>query len=65
MNYGYITGEFDIDTSNDEMFEIERKNDSNEIEQFLCIETARDLTGLNFVKIGDASAFVNWRDQNE
>lgn len=64
MIYGYIIGEFDIDTLNDEWFEVERLDNSLQAEDFLCIETARDLSGLNFTIIGNNIAFNNWLSQN-
>jgi len=64
MIYGYITGEFDIDTLNDEWFEVERLDKQQEPESFLCIETARNLSGLNFITIGNNVEFSSWLSQN-
>jgi len=63
--YGCITGEFDIDTFSgaDAVDEIQRVNASGDIEEFITIETSRDMTGENVEMFETLNEFLQWRDQ--
>lgn len=74
INYGYITGDFDIDPENDSVLtnpeddsilEIVRINEKGKKEYLICIKTNRDTSDLNMHVIGDARAFSLWRSANE
>ncbi len=62
--YGIITGEFDVDPDYDAVEDLDRFNDSMEIEKVKTIETSRDVSGLNVKIIGNASAFAYWMIKN-
>lgn len=64
MIYAYITGEFDVDSFKDEIFEVARVDDNGKKEQVLAIETARDLEGLNVTIIGSNLDFRKWINKN-
>ena len=58
--YGYITGDFNVDTSDDVVWEFERVNQSGSTEFFLGIETVRDMASENVVIIGSNIDFMKW-----
>lgn len=59
--YAIITDSFDVDPY-DIIWEFERYNETQEIEQFIGIETGRVLNTeeFNVTNIGDKTQFRNW-----
>jgi len=62
--YGYITGEFDIDSENDHITEVERINDKGDVETIILIETNRYVDGLNVNIFKDANECSDFLTQN-
>ena len=61
VNYAIITDSFDVHPD-DIIWEFERYNESKELEQFIGIETLRELNTdeFNVDNIGDKTQFRHW-----
>lgn len=60
IQYGYIQGEFDIDTIVDAVWEFERTDKNGDIQQFLGVETSRDMSDENVIIIGSKNEMSKW-----